>query len=117
MVNANLFLAQNLNLEDSIERRPSSTPDRCLTGKWASRGAKPSVMSGRVAVMLSEGNNDMRSKRPTDIRARASEIRNKSSKRPRGFHAIALARKGKTSEALQAFSESLPILLSPRRWR
>ncbi len=30
----------------------------------------------------------------------------------RGFHAIALARKGKASESLQAFEESLPILLS-----
>lgn len=117
MVNANLFLAQVLNLRGQY-RAASQLYDQVdvWTAKWEpSRREAVSNGLARVAVMLSEGNNDNAieiAQRTYERERQRSGDKSFNTALSRGFHAIALARKGKTSEALQAFSESLPILLS-----
>jgi CHAT domain-containing protein len=117
MVNANLFLAQILNLKGQYQAA-SQLYDQIdvWTGKWeTSRREAISNGLARVAVMLSEGNNDNAleiAQRTYERELQKSGDKSLNTALSRGFHAIALARKGKTSEALQAFNESLPILLS-----
>jgi CHAT domain-containing protein len=117
MVNARLFLAQILNLRGQY-RAASMLYDQIdvWTAKWEpSRRELNDGGLARVAVMLSTGDSD----NALEIARRAYEReRQRSGEKSfntaltRGFYAIALARKGKTSEALEAYKESLPILLS-----
>jgi CHAT domain-containing protein len=117
MVNANLFLAQVLNLKGQYQAA-SQLYDQIdvWTAKWEpSRREAISNGLARVGVMLSEGNNDNAleiAQRTYERERQKSGDKSLNTALSRGFHAIALARKGKTSDALQAFNESLPILLS-----
>jgi CHAT domain-containing protein len=117
MVNAQLSLAQILNSRGQYTAA-SALYDQVdvWTAKWEpSRREAISGGLARVGVMLAQGNND----NALEIAARTFEReRQRSGDKSfntalsRGFHAIALARKGNTAEALQAFKESLPVLLS-----
>jgi CHAT domain-containing protein len=117
MVNAQLFLAQILNLKGQY-RAASELYDQIdvWTAKW--EPARRELNDGglaRVVVMLSTGDSD----NALEIARRIYEReRQRSGEKSfyaaltRGFYAIALARKGKTSDALEAYQGSLPILLS-----
>src|SRR5258708_29349320 len=117
MVNADLFLAQVLNLRGEY-RAASQLYDQVdvWTAKWEpSRREAVSNGLARVAVMLSEGNNDNAieiAQRTYERERQRSGDKSFNTALSRGFHAIALARKGNATEPLQAFKESLPPLLS-----
>src|ERR1700730_10833516 len=117
MVNAQLFLAQILNLKGQY-KAASQLYDQIdvWTAKWEP-SRREAISSGlaRVAVMLSQGDNDNAleiAKRTFERERQRSGDKSFNTALSRGFHAIALARKGNASESLQAFNESLPALLS-----
>ena len=117
MVNAQVFLAQILNLERRYDEA-SKLYDQIdvWTAKWEpSRREAISGGLARVAVMLSQGNNDNAleiAQRTFERERRRSGDKSFNTALSRGFYAIALARKGNASESLQAFNESLPVLLT-----
>jgi CHAT domain-containing protein/tetratricopeptide (TPR) repeat protein len=116
-VNAQLFLAQILNLRGHYDAA-SKLYDQIdvWTAKW--EPSRRDVISGglaRVAIMLAQGNNDNAveiAQRTYERERRRSGDKSFNTALSRGFHAIALARKGNPTESLQAFKESLPVLLS-----
>jgi CHAT domain-containing protein len=117
MVGAQLFLAQILNLEGQY-KAASQLYDQVdvWIAKWEP-ARREAVSSGlaRVAVMLSQGNNDNAleiAQRTYERERQRSGDKSFNTALSRGFHAIALARTGKASESLLAFNESLPVLLS-----
>lgn len=117
MVRANLTLAQVLNLERKYDEATKLYDQIDVwTAKWEpSRREGVSGGLARVSIMLAQGNYD-----------NALEIAQRSFERERGrsgdtslntavargFYAVALARKAKTTEALQAFRDSVPVLLT-----
>src|SRR5258706_4318405 len=117
MVNAQLFLAQILNLRgqyDAAAKLYDLIDD--WTAKWEP-SRREAISSGlaRIAVMLSQGNNDNAleiAQRTFERERQRSGDKSFNTALSRGFHAIALARKGNASESLQAFKECLPVLLS-----
>src|SRR3984893_2227611 len=117
MVNAQLFLTQILNLKGQY-KAASQLYDQIdvWTAKWEP-SRREAISSGlaRVAVMLSQGNNDNAleiARRTYERERQRSGDKSFNTALSRGFHGIALARKGNASEALQAFNEYLPVLLS-----
>jgi CHAT domain-containing protein len=117
MVGAHLFLAQILNLEGQYDAA-SKLYDQIdvWTANWEP-SRREAISSGlaRVAVMLSQGNNDNAleiAERTYQRERQRSGDKSYNTALSRGFYAIALARKGKAPEALQAFKECLPVLLS-----
>src|ERR1700694_1876574 len=117
MVNAQLFLAQILNLRGQYDAA-STLYDQIdvWTANWEpSRREAISGGLARIVVMLSQGNNDNAleiAQRTFERERRRSGDKSFNTALSRGFHAIALARKGNASESLQAFKECLPVLLS-----
>jgi CHAT domain-containing protein len=117
MVNAQLFLAQILNLKGQY-KAASQLYDQIdvWTAKWEpSRREAVSGGLARVAIMLSRGDNDNAleiAQRTYERERQRSGDKSFNTALSRGFYAMALARKGKASDALQAFNESLPVLLS-----
>ncbi|MES2750136.1 MAG: CHAT domain-containing tetratricopeptide repeat protein [Pseudomonadota bacterium] len=117
MVNAQLFLAQILNLERKYDEATKLYDQVDIwTAKWEpSRREATSGGLARVSIMLAQGNYD----NALEIAQRAFEReRGRSGEKSlntavtRGYYAIALARKEKTAEALQAFKDSVPVLLN-----
>jgi CHAT domain-containing protein len=117
LVNAHLFLAQILNLRGQYDAA-SRLYDQidAWTAKWEpSRREAISDGLARVAVMLAQGNDNNAveiAQRTYERERQRSGDKSFNTALSRGFHAITLARKGKTTESLQAFKESLPVLLS-----
>ena len=117
LVNSHLFLAQILNLRGQYDAA-SKLYDQidAWTAKWEpSRREAISGGLARVAIMLAQGNNDNAveiAKRTYERERQRSGEKSFNTALSRGFHAIALARKGNATESLQAFKESLPVLLS-----
>ena len=117
IVSAHLFLAQILNLEGQYDAA-SKLYDQVdvWTANWEpSRREAISGGLARVAVMLSQGSNDNAldiAERTYERERQRSGDKSFNTALSRGFYAIALARKNKAPEALQAFKESLPVLLS-----
>jgi CHAT domain-containing protein len=117
MVNSQLFLAQILNLKGQYDAA-SKLYDQVdvWTAKWEpSRREAVSGGLARVASMLAQGNNDNAveiAQRTYERERQRSGDKSLNTALSRGFHAIALAKKGNASEALQAFKASLPVLLS-----
>jgi len=117
MVNAQLFLAQILNLRGQYDAA-SKLYDQVdvWTAKW--EPARREAISGglaRVAVMLAEGNDDNAleiAQRTYERERQRSGDKSFNTALARGFHAMTLARKGHAAESLQAFKECLPVLLS-----
>lgn len=117
MIGAQTFLAQILNLERRYDDA-SKLYDQIdvWTAKWEP-SRREIINSGlaRVSVMMMQGNND----NALDIAQRTFEReRARSGDKSfntavaRGFYAAALARKTRPAEALQAFREALPVLLT-----
>jgi CHAT domain-containing protein len=117
MVNAQLFLAQILNLNGQYNAAAKLYDQIDVwTAKWEP-SRRDAISNGlpRVAVMLAQGNNDNAleiAQRTFERERKRSGEKSFSTALSRGFQAIALARKGSTAESLQAFKESLPVLLS-----
>jgi CHAT domain-containing protein len=117
LINAQLFLAQILNLRGQYDAA-SKLYDQIdvWTAKWEpSRREAISGGLARIAVMLSQGDNDNAveiAQRTYERERQRSGDKSFNTALSRGFHAIALARKGNATESLQAFKESLPVLLS-----
>jgi CHAT domain-containing protein len=117
LVNAQLFLAQILNLRGQYDAA-SKLYDQVdvWTAKW--EPARREAISGglaRVAVLLAEGNNDNAleiAQRTYERERQRSGDKSFNTALARGFHAMTLARKGHAAESLQAFKECLPVLLS-----
>jgi CHAT domain-containing protein len=117
MVNAQLFLAQILNLKGQYDAAAKlyDEVDVWTAGWEPSRREAIDGGLARVAVMLARGDTD----NAVEIAQRTYQRERQragdgsfNTALARGFHAIALARKGKTGESLQAFKECLPVLLS-----
>ncbi|WLB24199.1 CHAT domain-containing protein [Bradyrhizobium japonicum] len=117
MVSAHLFLAQIINLRGRYDVA-SKLYDQVdvWTANWEpSRRQAVSGGLARVAVMLSEGSNDNALEivqRELERERQRSGDKSFNTSLTRGFYAIALARKNKAQEALQAFKECLPVLVS-----
>jgi CHAT domain-containing protein len=117
LVNAQLFLAQILNLKGQYDAA-SKLYDQIdvWTANW--EPARREAISGglaRVVVMLAQGNDDNAveiAQRTYERERLRSGDKSLNTALSRGFHAIALARKGHATASLQAFKESLPVLLS-----
>jgi CHAT domain-containing protein len=117
MVNSQLFLAQILNLRGQYDAAARLYDQIDVwTANW--EPSRRDLVSGglaRVAVMLSQGNNDNAleiAQRTFERERRRSGDKSVNTAISRGYHAVALALKGNTQESLQAFKESLPVLLS-----
>jgi CHAT domain-containing protein len=117
MVNSQLFLAQILNLRGQYDDA-SKLYDQIdvWTANWEpSRREAVSGGLARVAVLLSQGNGDNAleiARRTFERERQRSGDKSFNTATSRGFHAVALACKGNAQESLQAFKESLPVLLS-----
>jgi CHAT domain-containing protein len=117
MVGAHLFLAQIINLEGRYDAASKLYDQVDLwTASWEP-SRRETVRGGlaRVAVMLSEGSNDNALdmvQRELERERQRSGDKSFNTAMARGFYAVALARKNKASEALEAFKQSLPTLLS-----
>jgi CHAT domain-containing protein len=117
MIGAQSFLAQILNLERRYEEAGKLYDQIDVwTAKWEpSRREAISGGLARISVMMIQGNNDnaLEIAQRTLERERArSGDKSFNTAVARGYYAVALARKTKPSEALQAFRESLPVLLT-----
>ena len=118
MVGSYSFLAQILNLQRRYDEA-SKLYDQIdvWTSKWEPK--RREAMSGglaRVSVMLTQGDasNALEIAQRTYERERGRSGENSlNTAVARGFYAIALARASKPVEALQAFRESMPVLLAP----
>ena len=117
MVNAQTFLAQILNLERRYDEA-SKLYDQIdvWTAKWEpSRREAISGGLARVSIMLTQGNYDNAleiAQRTFDRERGRSGDKSFNTAVARGYLAIALARKSKTTESLAAFKESIPVLLT-----
>ena len=117
MVNAQVFLAQILNLQRRYEEASKLYDEIDVwTAKWEpSRREAISGGLARVSVMLTQGNYDNAleiAQRTFDRERGRSGDKSFNTAVARGYLAITLARKSKTVEALQAFKESIPVLLT-----
>jgi CHAT domain-containing protein len=117
MVGAHSFLAQILNLQRRYDDAAKLYDQIDVwTAKWEpSRREASSGGLARVSIMLTQGsnNNALEIAQRTYERERSrSGDRSLNTAVARGYYAIALARNSKAAEALQAFKESLPVLLN-----
>lgn len=117
MVNANVFLAQILNLGRKYEDATKlfDQIDQ-WTAKWEpSRRDEVTGGLARVSISLMQGNVDSAldiAQRSFDRERARSGDKSLNTAVTRGYLAIALSRKGKLPEAMQAFKETIPVLLS-----
>lgn len=117
VVNAQVFLAQVLNLERRYDEA-SKLYDQIdvWTAKWEP-SRREAISSGlaRVSIMLTQGSNNNAleiAQRSYDRERGRSGDKSFNTAVARGFLAAALARNSKTAEAFQAFRESIPLLLT-----
>ena len=117
MVNAQVFLAQILNLQRRYDEASKLYDEIDVwTAKWEP-SRREAISSGlaRVSIMLTQGNYDNAleiAQRTFDRERGRSGDKSFNTAVARGYLAIALARKSKTDESLQAFKESIPVLLT-----
>lgn len=117
MIGAQSFLAQILNLERRYDEAGKLYDQIDVwTAKWEpSRREAISGGLARVSILMTQGNNDNAleiAQRTFDRERSRSGDKSFNTAVARGYYAVALARKAKPSEALQAFKESLPVLLT-----
>lgn len=115
MVNANVFLAQILNLERKYEEATKLYDQVDVwTAKWEpSRREAVSGGLARVSILLTQGNYDNAleiAQRSYERERARSGDKSLNTAVARGYYAIALARKGRTNEALHAYKDSIPVL-------
>jgi CHAT domain-containing protein len=117
MVNAHVFLAQIINLQRRYDEASKLYDEIDVwTAKWEP-SRREAINSGlaRVSIMLTQGNYDNAleiAQRSFDRERGRSGDKSFNTAVARGYLAIALARKAKTDESLQAFKESIPVLLT-----
>jgi CHAT domain-containing protein len=117
MVNAQLFMAQLLNQQRRYDEATKLYDQIDVwTAKWEPkrRDATSGGLS-RISNLLSQGDatNALEIAQRTFERERTrSGDKSLNTAVARGYYAIALARSSKPTEALQAFKESLPVLLT-----
>ena len=117
MVNAQLFLAQILNLQRRYDEAGKLYDQIDVwTAKWEpSRREAISGGLARVSTLLTQGNTtdalDIAQRTLERERSRSGD-KSLNTAVARGYYAIALARNSKPAEALQAFKESIPVLLN-----
>ena len=117
MVNANIFLAQVLNLEKKTADATALFDQIDVwTAKW--EPSRRDVSAGglaRVSILLAQGKTEAALEIAKGVldreRARSGE-QSLNTAVSRGYYATALARSGKPAEALAAFKESIPVLLN-----
>lgn len=117
VVNANVTLAQILNVDRKYDEATKlfDQIDQ-WTAKWEP-SRREAVTGGlaRVSLMLMQGNVDTAldiAQRSFDRERGRSGDKSLNTAVTRGYLAIALARKGKLAESMQAFKETIPVLLS-----
>lgn len=115
LVNANVFLAQILNLERKYEDATKLYDQVDVwTAKWEpSRRERVSGGLARVSIMLTQGNYDNAleiAQRSYEREKARSGDKSLNTAVSRGYYAVTLARNGRIPEALQAFKDSLPAL-------
>ena len=115
LVNANVFLAQILNLQRKYEEATKLYDQVDVwTAKWEpSRRENVSGGLARVSIMLTQGNYDNAleiAQRAFEREKARSGDKSFNTAVARGYYAVALARKGRAAEALQAYRDSLPVL-------
>ena len=117
LVNANIFLAQLLNLEKKPDEATKLFDQIDVwTAKWEpARRERANGGLARVSILLGQ----RKFEQALEAAQRAYEReRNSSGEKSfntavaRGYYATALARNAKPAEALAAFKESIPVLLS-----
>ncbi|MES2197142.1 MAG: CHAT domain-containing tetratricopeptide repeat protein [Pseudomonadota bacterium] len=117
MVNSQIFLAQLINLQRRYDEASKLYDNIDIwTSKWEP-SRREAVNSGlaRVSIMLTQGNYDNAleiAQRSFDRERARSGDKSLNTAVARGYLAVALARKSKTDEALRAFRESIPVLLT-----
>ena len=117
VVNAQSFLAQIINLQRRYDDA-SKLYDQIdvWTAKWEPK-RREAITSGlsRVSILLTQGDagNALEIAQRTYERERnRSGDKSLNTAVARGYYAIALARTSKPAEALQAFKEAIPVLLT-----
>ena len=118
VVNANVFLAQILNLGRKYDEAAKLYDQvDAWTAKWEpSQRERVDGGLARVSIMLAQGNYDNAleiAQRSYEREKGRSGDKSFNTAVARGYYAMALARKGRTNEALQAFKESIPVLQTP----
>lgn len=118
MVGAHSYLAQIISLQRRYDEA-SKLYDQIdvWTANWEPK-RREAISTGlsRVSVLLTQGDatNALEIAQRTYERERSrSGDKSHITAVARGFYAIALARASRPAEALQAFKESLPVLLTP----
>ena len=117
LVNANIFLAQVLNLEKKTDEATKLFDQiDAWTAKWgAERRELASGGLARVSILLAQGKPEAALEIAKGIldreRGRSGE-KSLNTAVSRGYYAAALARSGKPAEALAAFKDSIPVLLT-----
>ncbi len=117
LVNANIFLAQVLNLEKKTDEATRLFDQiDAWTAKWEpSRRERANGGFARVSVLLAQGKFDEAlqiAQSSYDRERKASGEKSFNTAIARGYYAVALARNAKPAEALAAFKESIPVLLT-----
>jgi CHAT domain-containing protein len=117
LVNANIFLAQILNLEKKTDEATKLFDQiDAWTAKW--EPSRREIANGgfaRVSILLAQGKFDQAlqtAQSSYDRERRASGDKSLNTAIARGYYAAALARNAKPMEALAAFKESIPVLLT-----
>ena len=117
LVNAQLFLAQVLNLERRYDDAAKLYDQIDVwTAKW-DPGQRDLISGGlaRVGVLLTQGkvtNAVEIAKRSVERERQRSGEKSLNTAIARGYYGVALARDSKPAEALLAFKDSVPVLLT-----
>lgn len=117
LVNANIFLAQILNLEKKTDEATGLFDQiDAWTAKWEpSRRELATGGLARVSILLAQGQFEQAlqgAQRAYDRERNASGEKSFNTAIARGYYAAALARNSRSPEALAAFKESIPVLLN-----
>ena len=117
LVNSNIFLAQVLNLQKKTDEATKLFDQiDAWTAKWEpSRRERANGGLARVSILLAQGKADQAlqvAQRSYDRERNASGEKSFNTAIARGYYATALARNAKPAEALAAFKDSIPALLT-----
>lgn len=117
LVNANIFLAQVLNLEKKTDEATKLFDQiDAWTAKW--EPAQRELANGglaRVSILLGQGKTEqalVTAQRTLDRERASSGEKSFNTSVARGYYAAALARNSKPTEALAAFKDAIPVLLT-----
>ena len=117
LVNSNIFLAQVLNLEKKTDEATKLFDQvDAWTAKWdPSRRELANGGLARVSILLGQGKIEQAletAQRSLDRERAQSGEKSFNTAVARGYYAAALARNSRSAEALAAFKDSIPVLLT-----